>query len=83
MTSRPGGSAATANSAATPESPVPSPCISVCKMTEMTRETDALCVGCLRTIDEIVAWGGASDAYKRSVWVRIAARRQERDRDGP
>jgi predicted Fe-S protein YdhL (DUF1289 family) len=52
-------------------------------MTEMTRETDALCVGCLRTIDEIVAWGGASDAYKRSVWVRIAARRQERDRDGP
>ena len=37
--------------------PVPSPCISLCEMAPDT----GLCRGCLRTIDEIVAWGTASD----------------------
>jgi predicted Fe-S protein YdhL (DUF1289 family) len=36
-----------------------------------------LCEGCLRTIDEIVAWGRADDAYKRTVWAAI--RRREAD----
>ena len=36
-----------------------------------------LCVGCLRTIDEIVAWAGASDAAKRAVLARVAARRAD------
>lgn len=52
------------------QTPVPSPCINVC---EMTPET-GLCRGCLRTIDEIVAWGGASDADKRAVWAEIRRR---------
>ncbi|MDO9217322.1 MAG: DUF1289 domain-containing protein, partial [Lacisediminimonas sp.] len=35
--------------------PPPSPCIDICRMEQHT----GLCVGCLRTIDEITAWGGA------------------------
>jgi predicted Fe-S protein YdhL (DUF1289 family) len=36
-----------------------------------------LCEGCLRTIDEIIAWSRADDAYKRAVWADI--RRREAD----
>lgn len=53
--------------------PVPSPCINVCQMAPDT----GLCIGCLRTIDEIVAWGSAGDDYKRAVWAEIR-RREER-----
>ena len=52
------------------QTPVPSPCISLCKMSPVT----GLCEGCLRTIDEIVAWGTADDAFKRSVWADIRRR---------
>jgi predicted Fe-S protein YdhL (DUF1289 family) len=33
-----------------------------------------LCEGCLRTIDEIVAWGRADDDSKRAVWAEIRRR---------
>jgi predicted Fe-S protein YdhL (DUF1289 family) len=33
-----------------------------------------LCEGCLRTIDEIVAWGRADDDFKRAVWADIRRR---------
>lgn len=33
------------------------------------------CMGCLRTIDEIMAWSKADDDYKRAVWHHIAIRR--------
>ena len=52
------------------QTPVPSPCISLCEMDAAT----GLCRGCLRTIDEIMAWGQASDEAKRVVWDRIRAR---------
>jgi predicted Fe-S protein YdhL (DUF1289 family) len=63
------------NKALPPEqqTPVPSPCISLCKMSPVT----GLCEGCLRTIDEIVAWGTAPDEFKRAVWGEI--RRREAD----
>ncbi|MFP5390176.1 MAG: DUF1289 domain-containing protein [Gammaproteobacteria bacterium] len=59
------------NSAMKPEdkTPVPSPCISICEM-----GADGLCKGCLRTIDEIAAWGSASDETKRAVWAEIRTR---------
>jgi predicted Fe-S protein YdhL (DUF1289 family) len=38
-----------------------------------------LCRGCLRTIDEIVAWGSAGDDVKRAVWTEI--RRREANLD--
>jgi hypothetical protein len=52
------------------QTPVPSPCINVCKMSPVT----GLCEGCLRTIDEIIAWSRADDDYKRAVWAEIRRR---------
>jgi predicted Fe-S protein YdhL (DUF1289 family) len=57
------------------QTPVPSPCISLCDMDGQT----GLCRGCLRTIDEIIAWGSASDDVKRTIWSEI--RRREADLD--
>jgi predicted Fe-S protein YdhL (DUF1289 family) len=53
--------------------PLPSPCTSVCRMCSET----ALCEGCYRTLDEIVAWSRISDEGengKRSIWSRISQR---------
>ena len=49
---------------------VPSPCMSVCQMDESL----GLCQGCLRTLDEIRAWGNADAVFKRQVWGAIEAR---------
>jgi uncharacterized protein len=51
---------------------VPSPCVSLCKM---NRDT-GFCEGCLRTIDEIVAWSRADDHFKRAVWEEIRRREE-------
>ena len=55
------------------QTPVPSPCISLCKMSPDT----GLCEGCLRTIDEIIAWSSADDDVKRGVWAAIRRREQD------
>lgn len=52
------------------QEPLPSPCVGLCRMDQES----GLCQGCLRTIDEIVAWGGAEEDYKRAVWLAIAER---------
>ncbi|HSV78880.1 MAG TPA: DUF1289 domain-containing protein [Ramlibacter sp.] len=36
-----------------------------------------LCEGCLRTLDEIAAWSGMSEAGKLEVWQRIEQRSQD------
>jgi len=51
---------------------VPSPCTDVCRIDART----GWCEGCLRTLDEIAAWGGLDDAGKRAVWKRLPLRRQ-------
>ena len=62
--------AALADLARATDHPVPSPCISVCRM-----DSDSgLCVGCFRTIEEIIAWGRQSDNDKRAVWRLITER---------
>ena len=49
---------------------VPSPCISVCRV-----DADSgWCEGCLRTLDEIAAWGQLGNAAKRDVWRIIEQR---------
>jgi len=48
----------------------PSPCINVCRIDDAT----GLCVGCLRTLEEIAAWGTLSDNERRDVWTRLALR---------
>ena len=50
---------------------VPSPCTSVCTMDGAT----GWCIGCLRTIDEIAAWGMLDDGAKRAVLAALPARR--------
>ena len=52
---------------------ITSPCTSVCKLDPQT----SICVGCRRTIDEIVAWGRMSEADKRRVWQRLIRLRAE------
>lgn len=49
---------------------VPSPCISVCRMTE----DRSRCEGCFRTIDEIRAWSGADGVQRRAIWVQLLGR---------
>lgn len=51
-------------------SPVPSPCVSVCRM-DTARQ---YCVGCLRTLEELRAWGSADDNTKRDIWQRVRER---------
>jgi predicted Fe-S protein YdhL (DUF1289 family) len=53
-----------------PSADVPSPCMSVCRMDMDT----GLCEGCLRTLDEIAAWGRMDEEGKRAVWVELARR---------
>lgn len=50
--------------------PVPSPCVSVCRMDTPQH----YCVGCLRTLDELRAWGSASADAKRAIWADIQQR---------
>ena len=51
---------------------VPSPCTDVCRIDPGT----GWCEGCLRTIDEIGAWGALDDRARRDIWKRLPARRQ-------
>lgn len=57
-------------------SAIASPCTSVCTIDPAT----GWCAGCLRTIDEIAAWGSLDDRAKRAVWKLLPERRAERDR---
>ena len=51
-------------------STVPSPCISVCQMDEIT----GLCQGCFRDIGEIAAWGNADTEERLVIWRAILQR---------
>ncbi|MBN4667663.1 DUF1289 domain-containing protein [Pandoraea nosoerga] len=53
-------------------SPVPSPCINVCRMNPGT----GWCSGCWRTLAEIAAWSAMSDDDKRRVWSLLPGRRE-------
>jgi len=50
--------------------PVPSPCVSVCRMTADRGH----CEGCFRTLDEIRAWSGASAQERRAIWAALLSR---------
>lgn len=52
------------------ESEVPSPCVSVCRMTP----DRSRCEGCLRTLHEIRAWPRASGAERRAIWAALLRR---------
>ncbi len=48
----------------------PSPCVNICVM----HPRAGLCVGCLRTLDEIAAWGALDPAGKRAILDALPAR---------
>lgn len=49
-----------------------SPCTGTCTLDPFTR----LCRGCARTIEEIMAWPGASEDEKQAILDLLGARRQ-------
>jgi predicted Fe-S protein YdhL (DUF1289 family) len=55
--------------------PLASPCVRNCCL-----DDDNVCMGCGRTLQEIVAWGTASDADKTTILVRSRERLAARDR---
>jgi hypothetical protein len=59
-----------AERAAPAGSPVPSPCIGVCRLDA----AGAACEGCLRTLEEIAGWSRMDDAAREQVWQAIARR---------
>lgn len=56
------------------QTPPPSPCIGVCAMGPPGKDSPALCLGCWRSMEEIMAWGNAGAAQKRLVWHAILQR---------
>jgi predicted Fe-S protein YdhL (DUF1289 family) len=54
--------------------PVPSPCVSICRM-----DADRTwCEGCRRSIAEITAWRATPEDGKRAIW-RLIEQRLEKD----
>ena len=51
-----------------------SPCVSVCEVNERN-----VCVGCLRTLDEIAAWGMMSHAERLRIMTEELPKREAED----
>jgi predicted Fe-S protein YdhL (DUF1289 family) len=51
--------------------PVPSPCISICKIDQKSN----LCIACYRNIEEITIWSSINDDSKRKIWKEILIRK--------
>ena len=52
-----------------------SPCVAKCGLND-----DDICMGCYRTIDEIVGWSAGDDVFKTQVWEKLAQRKTELSR---
>jgi hypothetical protein len=57
-----------------PAAPVASPCVGICELDA----TGRVCVGCLRTLEEIAAWSGFSENQRRRVVEDLPRRRAVR-----
>jgi predicted Fe-S protein YdhL (DUF1289 family) len=55
---------------------VPSPCVDICRL-----DAQGLCVGCRRTIDEIIEWPRASEARRREILRELELRTTAAVRD--
>lgn len=58
------------NSEAIGAGDVDSPCVRNCSLDEQR-----ICRGCFRHLDEIMSWPDASEALRRDILERVAARR--------
>ena len=54
-------------------SEVKSPCTDLCIIDEDT----GLCIGCLRTSEEIAEWGNFSDDQKRAILKEVETRKEK------
>jgi hypothetical protein len=54
-------------------STVPSPCIRNCCLDDA-----GICLGCFRSVEEIVAWGTADEVHRRRILSRAAQRKQQK-----
>ena len=52
------------------EEPVPSPCVSVCRMSPDRSH----CEGCFRSLDEIRLWSRADGSLRRGIWDQLLGR---------
>jgi predicted Fe-S protein YdhL (DUF1289 family) len=52
---------------------IASPCINICKMDDR----NGLCLGCFRTLDEIIIWARTDDASRAHILAAVARRRME------
>ncbi|MGA0613519.1 DUF1289 domain-containing protein [Paracoccus sp. KR1-242] len=48
-----------------------SPCIDICQIDPATR----LCIGCLRSIDEITRWGGMTETERLAIMASLPLRK--------
>jgi predicted Fe-S protein YdhL (DUF1289 family) len=55
----------------------PSPCNSICSIDDIT----GFCAGCLRTLDEIAAWGQLAAREKQALLDQLAMRRMRHGSD--
>lgn len=53
--------------------PIASPCIRVCAIDPRS----GLCTGCLRTLEEIAAWGTLGEARRGEILAALPARSRE------
>lgn len=58
--------------ASTPETPVKSPCISICAL-----DSEGVCTGCFRSGEEIRRWGSYSNDERRGV-LTLAHNREKK-----
>ncbi|WP_437224799.1 DUF1289 domain-containing protein [Planctomicrobium sp. SH661] len=56
--------------------PTASPCIRVCELDH----TRTVCVGCLRTVDEIARWSVMNEETRQQVVARVRAARLQQSK---
>ena len=54
-----------------PASPLPSPCIKQCQL-----NSQQVCQGCQRTLDEIAGWSQFDESRKQQIWLRLLSLRE-------
>ena len=52
---------------------IASPCINICKMDD----SNGLCIGCFRTLEEITVWSRTDDATRANILAAVTMRRME------
>lgn len=57
--------------------PISSPCTKVCAVSGRT----GLCIGCGRTLAEIAAWGGLSEAERAAIMAELPQRLAQAEAD--